>query len=246
MAPAGIGADLAGVHAIAAALAAGRVELLTVERRRATRDDVAALIVHAEEAGVIVHVVEDVGPLAGTDRPQGVVATATPIVLVSLEECLASNDPAAVVVLDHVEDPRNTGAVVRSMVAAGMRGLVVPGRRSAPLGATAFKAAAGAFESASVAVVGSIPEALRQLSRLGVWTIGLTGAGERSLFGLDLLGEPCALVFGAEGAGLSRLAGERVDVTARIPMGAGVESLNVSAAAAIACFEVARVRTPVQ
>ncbi|MGA7269732.1 MAG: RNA methyltransferase, partial [Acidimicrobiia bacterium] len=145
-------------------------------------------------------------------------------------------------VLDHVVDPHNLGAIVRSSVAAGVLGLVVAERRAAPLNATAFKAAAGALEHVRVASVGSVAEALSQLKKLGVWSVGLDAAGSECLFGLDLLTEPVALVVGGEGGGLSRLVADRVDVRAAIPMSGPIESLNVSVAAALAAFEIARVR----
>jgi 23S rRNA (guanosine2251-2'-O)-methyltransferase len=91
-------------------------------------------------------------------------------------------------------------------------------------------------------MVSSIAEALATLSRLGVWTVGLSGSTDRSIFGMELLAEPVALCIGAEGAGLSRLVAERCDVIAGVPMPGGAESLNASVAAAIACYEVARVR----
>jgi len=145
-------------------------------------------------------------------------------------------------VLDHVEDPRNIGAAARSAVAAGMTALVVSQRRSAPIGATAFKAAAGALENLPIVVVSSIADALKRLDQLNVWRVGLDGRGEQSILGLDLLGQPVALCIGAEGEGLSRLVSERCDVLVHIPMVGGTESLNASVAAALASYEVARVR----
>ena len=90
--------------------------------------------------------------------------------------------------------------------------------------------------------VSSVAAAIARLRDLGVWSVGLSAAGTESLFGLGLLTEPVALVVGAEGSGLSRLVEERVDVTARIPLAPGVESLNASVAAALAVFELARTR----
>jgi 23S rRNA (guanosine2251-2'-O)-methyltransferase len=155
---------------------------------------------------------------------------------------VAATDPPAVVVLDHLEDPRNVGAIARSMVASGTLGLVVSRRRGAPLGATAFKSAAGAFEHLTIAEVSSVAAAVDDLRRLGVWIVGLDAGGDRSLFGLDLFTEPVAIVIGAEGRGLGRLVAERVDVTASIPLAGPVESLNASVAAALAVFEIGRVR----
>jgi len=240
MAPPGIGDSVEGVHAVAAALAAGRVLRLTVERGRL--DALSSLVDRARTAGVVVDQVDDVRAMATTDAPQGVVARCRPIPLMSVDEAVAARTPAAVVVLDHLEDPRNVGAIARTAVAAGVGGLVVARHRSAPIGATAFKAAAGAFEHLVVADVSSVANALTDLRRLGVWTIGLDAGGERSLFGLDLLAEPCALVLGAEGGGLGRLVRERVDVVASIPLHGPMESLNASVAASLAVYEIARVR----
>ncbi|HSJ26925.1 MAG TPA: RNA methyltransferase [Acidimicrobiia bacterium] len=241
MASAGIGRSLEGVHAVTAALRAGRVESLTVERGRADKDDIAALIAEATALGVEVRTVDDVRTIAETTAPQGVVATCRPLVLRSLEELVADSSPASLLVVDHVEDPHNLGAIARSAVAAGIPRLAVPDRRTARIGAAAFKAAAGAFEQLSLSVIGSVPDALRKLSSLGVWTVGLDAGGDQSLFGLGLLTEPVAIVVGAE-TGLAHLVRERVDVVASIPMAAGSESLNASVAAALACFEVMRVR----
>lgn len=244
MAPPGIGGSVEGVHAVAAAVAAGRVEHLLVERSRI--DSLSELIEDARRRGASIEVVEDVSHRAETSAPQGVLARCAGIPLRTLDDVVAATDPAAVVVLDHLEDPRNVGAVARSAAAAGMGGLVVARRRSAPLGATAFKAAAGAFETLPVAEVSAIPAALRRLSSAGVWTVGLDASSATSLFGLAVLAEPVALVLGGEGRGLARLAAERCDVVASIPMHGSVESLNASSAASLAVFEVARMRTGVR
>jgi 23S rRNA (guanosine2251-2'-O)-methyltransferase len=242
MALAGIGDRVEGLHAVAAALAAGRVARLTVERRRIEHPEVARLVQECRRRGLEVEVVTDLGHLATTGAPQGVIAAARPLLTVTLEEASGATDPPAVVVLDHLEDPHNVGAIARSALAAGVGGLVVPARRAAPLGPTAFKAAAGALEHMSVATVSSIDQALRKLRRLGLWLVGLSADGDRSLFGLELLAEPVALVVGGEGRGLGRLVEERLDVRARISLVGPVESLNASVAAALALYELARVR----
>lgn len=240
MARPGIGNSVEGVHAVTAALAAGRVERLTVERSRL--ESLEAMLATARRLGVDTEIVADVRRDAATDAPQGVVARCRPIPFVSLEAVVAATAPTAVLVLDHLEDPRNVGALARSAVAAGIGGLVIPEHRAAPLEATAFKAAAGAFEHLAVAEVSSIANAVDALKRLQVWTVGLDAGGRQSLFGFALLAEPVAIVVGAEGSGLSRLVRERVDVVASIPIRGPVESLNASVAAALAVFEVARVR----
>lgn len=243
MDPAGIGASVEGFHAVAAALDARRVLKLTVESGRLRRPLYEQLIERAEEAGVVVELVDDVRPEAVTDAPQGVVAEATPIAPTSLEEAVALIDPPGLLVLDHIEDPRNVGAVARTAVAAGVPALVVARRRSAPLGPTAFKAAAGALERIAVVEVSSLPEALKRLGGLGVWCLGLDGSAERSILGHHLLTEPVALVIGAEGGGLSRLVAERCDELVRLPMAGDVESLNASVAAGLAVYELSRMRS---
>ncbi len=240
MAPSGIGDRVEGLHAVAAAVAAGRVEHLWVERARTS--ELTGLIDMATAAGAMVEPVRSIAELSVTGAPQGVVARCRPKEYASLDDVVGAVSPASLVVLDHLEDPRNVGAVARSMVAAGVMGLVVARRRTAPLGATAFKTAAGALEHLAVAEVSSVAAAVDELKRRGVWTVGLDAGGTESLFGLALLTEPVALVVGAEGRGLGRLVGERVDVVASIPLAGPVESLNASVAAALGVFEIARAR----
>jgi 23S rRNA (guanosine2251-2'-O)-methyltransferase len=209
-----------------------------VESRRRGRTEIEALIALVGENRVSV--VEDVRPQAETEAPQGLVAECKPIMPVPLDDLIA--DRAAVIVLDHVEDPHNVGAIARSGTAAGMTGMVVSARRAAPLSAAAFKSAAGALERLPVSIVNSIPDALSRLKDLGLWLVGLDSGGSSELFGLDLLTEPVAVVIGAEGAGLSRLTAARCDLVVSIPMADESESLNASVSAALAGFEIMRVR----
>lgn len=243
MGRAGYGDRVEGIHAVSAAVQAGRVRVLHVETARADRPELAELIEGVQAVGGEMRRVDDVRRLADTTAPQGVVAECRPIPAATLEEVTATSSPAAVMVLDRIVDPHNLGAIVRSTVAAGITGFVLSDRRAAPLSAAAFKAAAGSLEYARVAVVGSIAESVAQLVRMGLWAVGLDSDGDRSLFGLDLLTEPVAVVVGAEGGGLSRLVGDRLDVVAHIPMAGPTESLNSSVAAALAAFEIARLRT---
>jgi len=240
MAPAGYGDRVEGLHAVAAAHAAGRVVKLYVERgRRARLGDLLSSVDPA-----IIVTIDDVRSLAASQAPQGLVAECRPIAPVTLESL--TGELAAVIVLDHVEDPQNVGAIARSALAAGMSGLVVSGRRAAPFSASTFKAAAGALEELPVAVVGSIPEALSRLKDQGFWVVGLDQGGEESLFDLPLLTEPVALVIGGEGSGLAALTRKRCDVIASIPMKGDVESLNASVTAALGVFEIMRARKRAQ
>jgi len=242
MAHAGIGTELEGVHAVEAALRAERVTTLSVEQRRIGKPDIDRIVSLAREQDVQVNVVEDVRPLAVTAAPQGIFAKARPIRPISIKDAVALSENPALLVLDHVEDPRNIGAAARSAVAAGMTALVVSQRRSAPIGATAFKTAAGALEILPIVVVSSIADALKRLDQLDVWRVGLDGEAEQSILGLELLGRPVAVCVGAEGEGLSHLVALRCDVLAHIPMVGDIESLNASVASALVSYEVARVR----
>ena len=150
---------------------------------------------------------------------------------------------AFLVVVDGVTDPQNLGALLRSAECAGVTGVVLPRHRSAHVTPTVTKVAAGAIEHVSVAVVPGVPGALQELERLGVWTVGLEERGSEPVFNLQLGDRPIALVVGAEGRGLAPLTRQRCDVLARIPLHGSIDSLNVSAAGAVAMFEVARQRS---
>jgi len=147
------------------------------------------------------------------------------------------------VVVDGVTDPQNLGALLRSAECAGVTGVVLPRHRSAHVTPTVTKVAAGAIEHVPIAVVPGVPGALQELERLGVWTLGLDERGSESLFRLRLGERPLALVIGAEGRGLAPLSRQRCDALARIPLHGAIDSLNVSAAGAVAMFEVARQRS---
>jgi 23S rRNA (guanosine2251-2'-O)-methyltransferase len=182
---------------------------------------------------------------ARTDAPQGVVARAAALEEADLDTLVArpAGGPAPfLVALDGVTDPGNLGAVLRSAACAGATGAILPRHRAAHVTPAVTKAAAGAVEWLPIAVVPGLPAAMQRLRDAGVWTVGLDETGERDIFDLDLGAEPVALVFGAEGAGLSRLVRARCDVVARIPLSGAIKSLNVSAAAAVACFAVSHRR----
>jgi 23S rRNA (guanosine2251-2'-O)-methyltransferase len=180
---------------------------------------------------------------ARSDSPQGILAHAQPILDVDLDDLVASaGGTPFLIAVDGITDPQNLGAVLRTAECSGATGVVLPRHRSAHVTPTVTKAAAGAVEHLPMALVGGMPSALTRLKELGVWTVGLDGAGDTPVFGLRVATEPVALVLGAEGRGLSRLVRERCDVLAAIPLRGAIDSLNVSAAAAVACYEVARQR----
>ena len=181
---------------------------------------------------------------ARSDAPQGVLAHAAPIPEAELDRLASPRDGGVpfLVCLDGITDPHNLGALLRTAECAGATGAVLPRHRSAHVTPTVAKAAAGAVEHVPIALVSGLPSALARLKDQGVWTVGLDAAGDTSLFDLNVATEPVALVLGAEGKGLSRLVRERCDVLASIPLRGALSSLNVSAAGALACYEVARRR----
>jgi 23S rRNA (guanosine2251-2'-O)-methyltransferase len=182
---------------------------------------------------------------ARSEAPQGVLAHADPLLeadVAALARRREGRPPPFLLVLDGVTDPQNLGALLRTADSSGATGVVIGRHRSVHVTPTVAKAAAGAVEHVPIAVVPGIPAALQQLAAAGVWTVGLDGDADQLLFGLELATEPVALVLGAEGTGLSRLVRDRCDVLAAIPQLGALGSLNVAAAAAVACFEVARRR----
>jgi 23S rRNA (guanosine2251-2'-O)-methyltransferase len=159
-----------------------------------------------------------------------------------VERAAAAGEPALIVALDGVTDPRNLGAVARSAAAFGAHGLVVGVRRSAGVTAGAWKASAGALARVPVAQASNLVAALTSYQEAGLFSIGLSADASTDVGGLDLAEGPVVLVAGSEGRGLSRLVAQRCDVLARIPMPGGQESLNASVAAGIALYEVSRRR----
>jgi 23S rRNA (guanosine2251-2'-O)-methyltransferase len=241
----GVGGErVEGRRAVTELLTAGRRRVRTVWVAPGRSADLAELADSAARRGVPVrHVTrEELDELAATEVPQGVVADADPIEPVAVDALLAAPD-AFLVALDGVTDPQNLGAVVRTAETAGATGIVVPRHRTARITPAVTKAAAGAIEYVPIATAAGIPAVIIQAGRSDVWTIGLDADGDVTIDELAVADRPLMLVFGAEGRGLSRLARERCDVIARIPMRGHVASLNVGAAAAIACATVARLRT---
>lgn len=171
---------------------------------------------------------------------QGVALRIPPLEPAALED-FAPEAGAVLLMLDQVTDPQNVGAILRSAAAFGARGVILQDRHAPRFTGALAKAAAGALEQTPVARVVNLSRALETLAEAGWRAVGLTGAAEREL-GAVLDGTPTVLVLGSEGEGMRRLVSEHCDELARIPMPGGFESLNVSAAAAVALYEAARPR----
>jgi 23S rRNA (guanosine2251-2'-O)-methyltransferase len=215
-----------GVADIVEIAAARRVPLLHVARARLERE-------------------------ARSEAPQGVLAHAAEIPEAELVNLLGARagtggrgaTPPFLVAVDGVTDPGNLGAIIRSCDGAGVSGVLLPRHRSVHVTPTVAKASAGAVEYVPIALVPGLPGALKQLSEHGIWVVGLDDGADRSLYEIGTLAtEPICVVLGAEGAGLSRLVRERCDSIVSIPMAGRVSSLNVSNAAALSLYEVARLR----
>lgn len=169
---------------------------------------------------------------------QGLVFKVQPLEGVALED-LADPARGVIVMLDQLTDPQNVGAIFRSALAFGARGIVVQDRHSPVLAGALAKAAAGATERLPCARVTNLSRALERLADLGWRAVGLDGASAETLeTAID--SRPTVLVLGSEGDGIRRLVAEHCDVLAKIPMPGGFESLNVSNAAAIALYEASR------
>ena len=246
----GLGGDqVEGRQAVRELLLAGRrrVRELWIESGdRAQRGPLRDLAELAEELRVPVKYVSQ-GKLDGAARseaPQGVLARCSPLPEADLDELAepVNGEAPFLIAIDGVTDPGNFGALLRAAECCGATGVVVPRHRSVHVTPTVAKAAAGAIEHLPIAVVGGLPAALDRLAKLGVWTVGLDGSAAERIDQLTLADQPVVLVFGAEGRGLSPLVRRRCEVVVAIPLRGQIGSLNVAAAGAIACYEVARRR----
>ena len=169
---------------------------------------------------------------------QGLAFKVQPLEGVALED-IAEPAEGIIVILDQLTDPQNVGAIFRSALAFGARGIIVQDRHSPVLAGALAKAAAGATESLPCARVTNLSRALERLADMGWRAVGLDGSSEELLENA-LDHRPTVLVMGSEGDGIRRLVAEHCDVLAKIPMPGGFESLNVSNAAAVALYEASR------
>ena len=153
----------------------------------------------------------------------------------------ADGEPPLIVALDGITDPRNLGAVARSVAAFGATGILIPGRRSAGVTAGAWKASAGALARVRVAQAPNLSRSLAAYAEAGLFVVGLDADADDDIAGMTLADGPLVLVIGSEGRGLSRLVAQQCDLTVRIPI-SGAESLNAGVAAGIALYAVSRER----
>jgi 23S rRNA (guanosine2251-2'-O)-methyltransferase len=239
---------LYGLHPVEEALRAGRRrfdQVLVSNERHDLR--LEKLVAQCRESGVRVRKEsrEQLTAMAKTPTHQGVVAFVRPQEFLTIEDLYApiagSSQARLLLALDGVEDPQNLGALLRVADGAGVDGVVLTERRSAPLSPVAVKASAGAAEHIRIARVVNLVRALEELKEHNIWIIGLDERGESDYDHFDLTGD-CVLVLGREGEGLHDLVRRTCDHLLRIPMAGGVSSLNVSAAGAVVLYEAARQR----
>ncbi|MBN9737016.1 MULTISPECIES: 23S rRNA (guanosine(2251)-2'-O)-methyltransferase RlmB [unclassified Pseudonocardia] len=209
---------------------------------------VAEAVSLAAEQGISILEVprNDLDRLTGGALHQGLALQVPPYSYAHPDELLEaaadSGRPALTVALDGVTDPRNLGAVVRSVGAFGGHGVVVPQRRAAGMTAVAWRTSAGTAVRVPVARATNLTRTLREYASAGLMVVGLAADGDVSLDEFDLATGPLALVTGSEGKGLSRLVRETCDLTVSIPLAGRVESLNASVATGVVLAEVARRR----
>jgi 23S rRNA (guanosine2251-2'-O)-methyltransferase len=236
---------LTGIHAVREALEAGRAldRIVIAKGRQDTRTE--EIVQLARKLHVPLRF-EDRGQLdrlVGSKDHQGVVALAAARPAASLEDIIAAaaSERGLIVLLDGVEDPHNLGAIVRTSLAAGAHGVVIPERRAAGLTDTVSRASAGALAHLPVAKITNLARSMEELKEAGYWLIGLDEKAEKNYTEVDYTG-PVGIVLGGEGDGLHELTRKRCDFLVALPTVGPVKSLNVSVAAGVVLFEARRQR----
>lgn len=247
IAPADLDDIIYGIHAVTEALQGGeKLRRIHIADERRRDPALRALMAAAAEASVTLRF-ESRGFFAQFPYKahQSVVAFSAPFDYVSLEEAIAnrpSTVPALFVVLDHITDPHNVGAIIRTAEAAGADVVVLPERRSSGVNGTVRKAAAGATAYIPIARVSNVALSLRTLKAAGIWIAGADASSDATPYTRIDLARDVAIVIGAEGDGLSQVARKECDYLAAIPMSGKVASLNASVAAALLLYEARRQR----
>lgn len=234
---------IVGVHPVHEALVSDRRPITRIYVRKGSLQAGLRQILELAEQRSIPIRREDRVALdreSGGQLHQGVVAIAAALETVSLES-VGSVDEPLILVLDGIQDPQNLGSIIRTADTAGVTGIVIPERRSAPLTAAVLRASAGAAEHVPVARVGNLVSAIKYLKEQAIWVVGMDQAGESLWCDFDYR-VPLALVLGGEHKGIRRLVRENCDATVRLPVGGKIESLNVSVAAGAVLYEAVRQR----
>jgi 23S rRNA (guanosine2251-2'-O)-methyltransferase len=243
---------LTGIHAVREALEAGRAfdRIVIARGRQDTRVEEIVQLARAKNISVRFEDRSQIDRLADTKEHQGIVGLVAPRAAGTIEEIIEAANAAAaagngekglIVLLDGVEDPHNLGAIVRTSLAAGAHGVVIPERRAAGLTDTVARASAGALSHLPVAKVTNLARTMEELKEAGYWLVGLDEEGDREYTEVDFT-SPVGIVMGGEGKGLHELTRKRCDFVVSLPTVGPVRSLNVSVAAGVVLFEVVRQR----
>lgn len=241
---------LAGFHAVEEALVAGHPLDRILVARGQHGGRIQKILDLARSRGVPVRFEDRIqlDRAAAAEHHQGVVAFTAAREALDIEDLLAGHSqPGAqavdqlLVLLDGIEDPHNVGAIVRTALAVGAAGLIIPERRAAGLTDTVARVSAGALAHLPVARVKNLARAMEQLKEAGFWLIGLDERAEKSYTEVDYKGR-IGIVMGSEGTGLHDLIRKRCDFLVSIPTTGPVRSLNVSVAAGVVLFEALRHR----
>ena len=182
--------------------------------------------------------------LSGNGAHQGVVAEYRPRPAnqsVTIKQLMAGIDTnnALILILDHIQDPHNLGACLRTAECAGVDAVILPRHSACPVNQTVIKVASGAVESLNIVLVSNIANALEIMKKKGFWIYGASDSGDSELFETDFRGR-VALVIGNEGQGMKRLVTEACDMLVRVPLFGALESLNASVATGVCLFEIRR------
>lgn len=237
---------LYGIHPVAESLQADRRRIHKVfvasGKRSSRLDSIMAL---AGKRGVPVEMmsVEKLAALCGNGIHQGVTVKAGPFQYSGIEDILEKGEPQPlpVLLLDHVVDPQNLGAMIRTALCAGVRGIIIPKDRSAAATPAVSRASAGALEHSRICRVTNLVNTIKTLKDAGLWIFGLDRSGSASIFSTDLSGA-VGIVIGGEDTGIRPLVRKHCDGLICIPQEEGVNSLNASAAAAVVLYEALRQR----
>ena len=239
---------ITGIHAVREALEAGRAfdRIVIAKGRQDTRAEEIVQMARAKGIAVRFEERSQIDRLANSKDHQGVVALVAATAIATLEGILERANSSKgqigfIVLLDGVEDPHNLGAIVRTALAAGAHGVVIPERRAAGLTDTVARASAGALAHLPVAKVTNLARTMEELKEAGYWLVGLDESGEKSYTEVDYT-SPTGIVLGGEGKGLHALTRKRCDFVVSLPTVGPVKSLNVSVAAGVVLFEARRQR----
>jgi 23S rRNA (guanosine2251-2'-O)-methyltransferase len=240
---------LTGIHAVTAVLEQNPARVLQIyvnEKRRNNRLDPILEMISANKV-LLKEVSRDrLDRLADNQIHQGIIARCEALPARAEAELIwdvkALKKPAMLLVLDGVQDPHNLGACIRTLNGAGGDGIIIPKDRSAPVTPVVHKTASGAMENTPIYTVTNLSRTLQQLKdECGLWVFGTSDKAEKNLYEVNFT-VPFALVLGAEGKGMRRLVSEHCDELISIPMQGTVNSLNVSVASGVCCYEALRQR----